>query len=466
MYDLIIIGAGTAGISAYNQAIKHTQNLLVINAEHWDTTCARVGCMPSKVLIAAANHMHDAQHLQNMGIDAQQQLSPTRVMQHIRQLRDHFTASTLKQVASWPTHHKRHGYARFITSQTVDVNGKPYSAKAFIVATGSTPRIDPAWQQTLGNLLLTTDNVFELNELPHSMAVIGSGVIALELAQAFSRLGVTVDVFARSQRIGALTHPDLQAQAQALFSKALLSQELNIYWQTVPHAVARSDHQAILDFEWQGQAQQKQYDAVLYATGRIPNLAQLGLAHVDATFADVSHLPIDPITAQLGQHPIYVVGDAHSTHPVQHEAARAGKMAARNALKIDALSEPVYTPVALNIVFSEPQQAIVGLSHAQLLQAGVPFVTGVADFTKQGRALVIQKNFGALQVYVDAATGTLLGAELLCSDAEHLAHLLAWAIQDGLNIEQLLQKPFYHPTVTEALRTALKHARRQMQLQN
>src|SRR5574344_1852117 len=111
MYDLIIIGAGTAGISAYKEAIKHTQNLLIINDGPWDTTCARVGCMPSKVLISAANRMHDIQHADQTALSFTGSIQTSSVMPHVRKLRDRFSAATLKDVDQWPDDHKISGKA-------------------------------------------------------------------------------------------------------------------------------------------------------------------------------------------------------------------------------------------------------------------------------------------------------------------------------------------------------------------
>jgi len=202
MYDIIIIGAGTAGIAAYKEAVKHTQNLLIINKGAWDTTCARVGCMPSKVLISAANRMHDIQTAEKVGLSITSKIDTSQIMQHVRMLRDHFTNAILKDVNSWTAKHKISGQAQFINHNTITVNGQKYQAKSFIVAVGSTPTFDPQWKEQLGDRLITSDQIFELEKLPQSLAVIGSGVIAIELAQAMQRLGVKTTVFARSRKVG------------------------------------------------------------------------------------------------------------------------------------------------------------------------------------------------------------------------------------------------------------------------
>ena len=456
MYDIIIIGAGTAGIAAYKQAIRHTQNLLIINAGEWDTTCARVGCMPSKVLISSANRMYEIQHAQTLGLNVESRIDTSAVMPHVRQLRDRFTAATLKDVQSWPAEHKISGQAKFVNANTVEVNGQHYQAKSFILAVGSTPSYDPEWKKELGDLLLTSDQIFELKQLPESLAVIGSGVIALELAQAMQRLGVAVTVFARSQKVGSLTSPKLQSLAQEL-----LTQELNIKFKTLPETIQKSAHQVELSYIEADETQHLNVDYLLVATGRKSHLDGLQLQQIDPEFADLKKLPIDPHSKQLADYPIFIVGDAHTSTPIQHEAAHEGRAAVNNCLNFPKVKNlKTLTPLA--IVFSQPEMATVGQSFKQLTEQNIDFVVGFASYERQGRALVLGKNHGAIEIYVDAQTHQLLGAELFCEAAEHLAHALSWLISEEVTLEQALDKPFYHPTLEEGLRTAFKHARRQL----
>ena len=170
MLDIIIIGAGTAGISAYQEAVKFTQNILIINDGAWDTTCARVGCMPSKVLISSANRMHDVQHTEEVALHVTMTIDTSKVMSHVRTLRDRFTRATLKEVDRWPEQHKISGRAHFVDAQTVEVNGQHYQAKSFILAVGSTPVYDKDWKTELQERLITSDQVFELDQLPQSIA--------------------------------------------------------------------------------------------------------------------------------------------------------------------------------------------------------------------------------------------------------------------------------------------------------
>ena len=456
MYDLIIIGAGTAGIAAYQQAVKSTQNLLIINDGPWDTTCARVGCMPSKVLISTANRMHNIQHADRVGLQVESKIDRSQVMQHVQKLRDRFTHSTLKTVESWPASHKIQGRARFVDAKTVEVNGQLYQAKSFILAVGSTPSFDPAWKNELGDRLITSDQIFELNALPKSLAVIGSGVIAIELAQAMQRLGVNTTVFARSRKVGVLTSPKLQQLAQTE-----ISAELEIKFEVLPTEVNYTNDQVEISFTENGQPKTLNVDYLLVATGRSSLLNTLKLENIDTSFTDLKHLPVDSETKQLADYPIFIIGDAYTDTPLQHEAAHEGKVSVKNALNFPTI-ESCKTLTPLGIVFSSPEMAMVGQNFKQLQSVPIDFVIGEVSYAKQGRALVLGKNHGAIEVYVDNTSRKLLGAELLTESTEHLAHLLAWMIAEQLTVDEILEKPFYHPTLEEGLRTALKHARRQL----
>ncbi|MEG2103366.1 MAG: dihydrolipoyl dehydrogenase [Flavobacterium sp.] len=457
MYDIIIIGAGTAGISAYKEAIKHTQNILIINDGSWDTTCARTGCMPSKVLISTSNRMHEIKSSSEVALRVAAKIDTSDVMQHVRELRDRFTRATLEEVNRWNDVHKISGKAHFIDSKTVQVNQKQYQAKNFIIAVGSTPTFNKDWKNELDDKLITSDQIFELETLPKSLAVIGSGVIAIELAQAMQRLGVKTTIFARSRKVGSLTSPKLQKIAQDI-----LSEELSIKFEILPEQVRKFRNKVKISYTENGNLNNVTVDYVLVATGRNSHLNSLNLEKINPEFTDLKKLPVDEKTKQLADYPIFIIGDAHTNSPIQHEAAHEGRATVYNCLKFPKLKN-IKTLTPLGIVFSQPEMAIVGQSFKQLTQSNIEFVTGIVSYEKQGRAMVLGKNKGAVEVYIDKTTRKFVGSELFVESAEHMAHLLSWIIAEDLTIDGILDKPFYHPTLEEGLRTAFKHARRQLE---
>ena len=458
--DVAIIGAGTAGMSAYRAALAHTPRVLVIEAGAYGTTCARVGCMPSKLLIAAAEVAHTIAHAGRFGVHG----GPLRVdgpavMARVRSERDRFVGFVVDAVAQWPAEHRLLGHARFVDDHTLQVGPVRVQAERIVIATGSSPALPTAWRDRLGELLIVNDDVFDWQDLPRSVAVMGTGVIGLELAQALHRLGVRVRLYGRGNRVGPLTDPALQALARRVFADAL---PLTLQ---ASHFDVRRDGGGVVVAAGAdaASAQQEHFDLLLAATGRRANVDQLGLAQT-ALPLDPSGIPVyDRRTGQVGNSAVFIAGDAGEDRPLLHEAADEGRIAGDNAGRFpDVRVRPRRAPLA--VVFSEPQMALAGASHAELLRAGVAFKTGSVSFEDQGRSRVIGRNQGALQVYAESATGRFLGAEMLGPAAEHIGHLLAWSVQRGDTVQQMLDSPFYHPVIEEGLRTALRNLQQALRM--
>jgi dihydrolipoamide dehydrogenase len=441
--DVAILGAGTAGMAAYRAARAHTDRVLLIEAEHYGTTCARVGCMPSKLLIAAgdaARAVHDAPRFGVMTEPAR--VDGRAVMDRVRSERDRFVGFVLETVQGWPEATRLFGHARFTAPGVLEVAGQTVQAKAVVIATGSRPVIPAGWRERLGSRLIVNDDVFDWVDLPRSVAVVGAGVIGLELALALHKLGVRLRLFARNDRVGPLTDPELQALARELFAEDL------------PLCLNATDLDPVLDGDEVVVAGER-FDLLLCAAGRHANLDDLGLEHLDLPRTPEGHPTLDRHTGQWGQAPVFVAGDATNDRPLLHEAADAGRIAGDNAARWPEVHHrPRRTPLA--VVFSDPQIAMAGASHAELTAAGMAFDTGRVSFADQGRSRVMLVNRGGLHVYAERNTGRLLGAEMIGPAAEHLGHLLAWSVQRGDTVRQMLDCPFYHPVVEEGLRTALR----------
>src|SRR5581483_6806537 len=206
-----IIGAGTAGLSAYSEVSKTTKNFVLINGGPSGTTCARVGCMPSKVLIQVANDFHRRHVLAREGIVGGENLriEHSKVLEYVRSLRDHFVRGIRESLEKLGDHYIQ-GYARFRDPTILEVEGQSIRAKQIIIATGSNPIVPAAWQ-TVPDRILTTDTLFEQDDLPSSMAVIGMGAIGVEMGQALARLGLHLIGLGRADQVAGLTDPEVNA---------------------------------------------------------------------------------------------------------------------------------------------------------------------------------------------------------------------------------------------------------------
>jgi dihydrolipoamide dehydrogenase len=300
--------------------------------------------------------------------------------------------------------------------------------------------------------VIHSDAVFEWTDLPGSVAVIGTGVIGLELGQALHRLGVEVHMFGRGGPVGPFTDPALRDYARKTFSKDFyLDPDANVT------SVQRVDAGVEIRFAGPGgQPRTLVVDHVIAATGRTPNVRNLGLENTSVAL-NARGVPLfDRFTLQCGDTHVFIAGDANDDLPLLHEAADEGRIAGQNAASFPHVTaQPRRAPLA--VVFTDPQLAVIGSRHADLDHANV--VTGEVSFEDQGRSRVMLRNRGLLHVYADATTGAFLGAEMIGPDAEHIAHLLAWSLQAGSSIERMLEMPFYHPVVEEGLRTALRDAK-------
>jgi dihydrolipoamide dehydrogenase len=451
--DVAIIGAGTAGLSAYRAAASQGQRTVLIEGGPYGTTCARVGCMPSKLLIAASEAAHMLQTAPGFGVHpGEVRIDGKAVMERVRRERDRFVGFVLEGVDSIPDADKLRGHARFTAPQTLQVDDHTVvNAKRIVIATGSTPtRL--ARLANAGPRGITSDDIFELADLPSSLAVIGTGVIGLELGQALHRLGVRVSFFARGGSVAQVTDPlVLHAATHAL------SEELDLRFQ---HQVvdARPDGDAVLltTRDAAGAERSERFEYVLTAVGRTPNVGAIGIEHTRLTL-DATGIPLfDRCTMQCGTSHIFIAGDADDERPVLPEAADQGRIAGDNAGRYPDV-RPGLRRTALTIAFTEPQIATLGPTYRELCASGMPkFAIGSVSFENQGRSRVMLQNRGLLRVYGEYGSGRFLGAEMIGPRAEHLGHLLAWACQARMTVDQMLAMPFYHPVVEEGVRTALR----------
>jgi dihydrolipoamide dehydrogenase len=448
--DVAVIGAGTAGLAAY-RAVKATgKRAVLIESGVHGTTCARVGCMPSKLLIAPAEAAHMLDRLPGFGmsVDGTLRIDGRAVMARVQRERDRFVGYVTRGVDEIPAEDKVAGFATFVDDHTLSIStGATIHAKAVVIATGSTPNFPPIWK-SLGDRLITNEQVFELPDLPKSVAVFGPGVIGLELGQALHRLGVRVKVFGRGGGIGAVGDLAILNEARKVIGG-------EIYLDTDAHAdVGRDGDEVVVEFKGlDGTDQVERFEYLLAATGRTPNVHRIGLEHT--TLACNAHaVPnFDRETLQCGHSSIFIAGDVNNDVPVLHEAADEGRIAGENAARFPAVKKGLRR-AQIAIMFTDPQIMMVGNGYRGAQR--VPHVIGAVSFEDQGRSRVMMRNQGLLHIYAEIGTGRFLGAEMVGPDAEHIAHLLSWALQMNCTIGQMLEMPFYHPVVEEGLRTALR----------
>lgn len=492
--DVAIIGAGTAGMTAYRILKKAGLSVLLIEKGAFGTTCARVGCMPSKLLISAAEKMSDLKSSYNFGFESMVKPNFERIFERVRTERDRFVKFTTDYVDTIPKNEILKKVVFFDDDGILSTfSGIKVHAKFYLVATGSQPAVPPNFRYQTNNLkhmkdpssyfyqgsIFTSDTIFEREfRSTEHIAVIGTGVIGLELGQAFDELGLNTTILGRDNNISNLTDPDVSHYAKELFKNKLQNfipnSSVNKYKSVFestgeysnylfyknldeqsPEIIDETDEDAILGTKIF-------VDSLLVATGRIPNTSVLKLKNAGVGLTDdLPNFDAETMFCLDDQNEpvnVLIAGDCTGVRPLLHDAANEGKAAAENIIR--ALNnEPIlkrYMGPPVTITFTNPGIATVGYSYNKLKDDLDNIKVGVASFEDQGRSRILHKNSGLIKVYADKNNDVFLGAEMICPDAEHFAHTLSWALGTGMTINQMLQLPFYHPTTFEGVRTALR----------
>lgn len=454
--DVVVIGGGTAGMGAFRNARLHTDNVYLIESHAFGTTCARVGCMPSKLLIAAAEARHHALHTDPFGVHLDKEsvtVNGEEVMNRVKSERDRFVGFVVSDVEEWPADKRIMGAAKFVDEHTVQIDDHTQiKADRIVIATGSRPVVLPQWQ-ALGDKVIINDDVFSWNTLPKRVAVFGPGVIGLELGQALHRLGVEVQIFGVSGSLGGISDPVVLDEAKTVFGEELV---LHLDAQTE----AKLNDQGEVEISWSENGESGVFtaDYLLAAVGRRPNVDNIGLENINIDLDDRGVPKAHPLTMQTSIPHIFIAGDASNQLPLLHEASDQGKIAGDNAGMYPNIKNGLRRS-HIGVVFTSPQIASIGLKYAQVMERYKNpecVVIGEVSFRNQGRSRVMLVNKGHMRVYAEQGTGLFIGAEIVGPAAEHLAHLLAWAHQQKMTIPQMLDMPFYHPVIEEGLRTALR----------
>lgn len=447
--DTVIVGAGSAGLSALREVRRYTDDFLLVNDGHWGTTCAAVGCMPSKALIEAANAFHRRLSFDEFGISGGEGLRADipAVLARVRRMRDGF----VKGPQSMPDKlgaRAMSGRARLLGPGQLEVNGEEIEARAIILAPGSRPVVPAPWRE-FEDRLLTTDSLFEQADLPRRIAVVGMGAIGVEIAQTLARLGLDVAGFDAAETLAGIDDKEVLDAF-----RPLIEAEIGLHLGAPAELEASGDAIVV-----RGAGGAFKADAVLVAIGRRPNIDGLGLDSLGVPLDDKGMPEIDPVSLRIGDLPVFLAGDANGFRPLLHEAADEGHIAGRLAAP-DAPVSGSCRRTALSIVFSSPQVARVGPPLSQMDAAST--VTGGADFSRQPRARMAQTAAGVLRVHAERESGRFLGAEMCVPGGEHLAHLLALAVERQMTVADMLAMPFYHPVLEEGLRGALRDLAREV----
>ncbi len=440
-----IVGAGTAGLNAMAQVRRKTGDFVFINGGALGTTCARVGCMPSKVAIQVAEDFHRRGIFKREGIAGGDGLTVDvdEAFEHVRDIRDILVDRVRGHSTDNMGDELIDGYARFVAPGVLEVNGEQIEAQNIVLAAGSTPVVPDAWKK-FGDRILTSDNLFEQEKWPGSMAVIGLGVIGLELGQALNRMGVSVTGFDLLDTVGGIADPEVLNTTLDIIGK-----EFPMFLGAAAEVTEEDDKLRVTSAE-----NSVLVDQVLVSMGRRSNLYSMDLEKSGLPLREDGLPEFNPNTGQVNGTRVFAAGDGNGYRQILHEAGTEGRIAGYNAVREKVTAFARTTPFA--IAFNDPNICSVGATFGELDPETI--VTGEMKFGPLGRGLVMGKNKGLLRLYARKVDGRLLGAAMVAPKGENLSHLLAWSIEQNLTVRDMIAMPFYHPTVEEALQGALRSA--------
>lgn len=338
------------------------------------------------------------------------------------------------------------GTARFLDPETVAVGQRRIRPRAVLLATGARPAV-PAIPGLTDVPYLTSTTALELEQVPASLVILGAGYVALELGQAFQRLGTTVTVLQRRPRL----LPDLDERLATGLHQRLAAEGMCFLLGTTVQRVERTDGGVRVVALRAGQEEVVEAEALLVATGRTPNTESLNLAAAGIA-TDERGAPLIEPTLRTTNPRVYAAGDVTLLPQFVYVAAAAGRLAARNALLAE--ERPLDLRAVPAVVFTDPQVATVGLSVAEAEAEGFSVVTGFAPAAAIARERVNLQDAGGVLVVADAATDRLLGAQAVASAAGELIDAATLAVASRLTLSDLREHLAPYLTSAEGLRLA------------
>jgi mercury(II) reductase len=451
-YNLVVIGAGTAGLVTAAGAGMLGAKVALIEKHLMGGDCTNVGCVPSKAMIRSARVAGELHRAKQYGIDVSQvTVDFSTVMERLRRVRTEISpndsAMRFQQEFGVDVFF---GEARFSGADTVEVAGQTLRFKKAAIATGSAPAELPIEGLKEAGYL-TNETVFSLTEKPDRLAVIGGGYIGCELAQTFRRLGSEVVLFQRGSRILDREDPDASNLVQQVF----IQEGMRLVLKSQIKRVERKDSVKVIYYEADGQENAVTVDEILVGAGRKPNIEGLNLEAVGVKTDPKKGVLIDDYLQTTNPH-IYAVGDVCMKWKFTHAADAAARILIQNALfsvaglgrkKLSSLVMPWCT-------YTDPEVAHVGLYPHEAQEQGIEIDTFCVSFNDVDRAIVDDETEGFLKIHVKQNTDKIVGATLVARHAGDIISQITLAMTNGIGLGAIANTIYPYPTQAEIIRKA------------
>jgi pyruvate/2-oxoglutarate dehydrogenase complex dihydrolipoamide dehydrogenase (E3) component len=442
-YDVAIIGGGSGGYAAARTTASAGLRTVVIEGgDQVGGLCILRGCMPTKALLYASEVMHLSRQAGIWGIHNEKTAYDfDQVMARKDRLIQEFADYRRQQLTDGRFNFIR-AMARFENQHTVALsNGQKLTARNFIISTGSI--VAPTPSHHLKNIgYITSDEALTLRKLPKSMIVLGGGAVAVEFAQFFLRFGVKVTLLQRSSHILRDFDTDAAKELERVFER----EGMEVYAATRLTDAWETGGMKGVAFDCAGKEIRVEAEEVLFALGRVPNTEPLNL--VQAGLDTSQHTIITNERMQTSIPHIYAVGDCTGPYEIVHIAIQQGEVAAHNIANPEKLRSMDYR-LLINIVFTEPQVATVGLTEKIAMLHHVPYLAASYAFSDHGKSLIMEAKDGFVKLLADPKSGEILGGCCVGPAGGELIHEIVAAMAKRMTVKELAAMPHYHPTLAE-----------------
>jgi len=446
-FDVIVIGAGSAGYAAARTLGGRGRKVGLVDKGPLGGLCILKGCMPSKTLLRSSEVLQLIREADELGLRVSS-VEPDfpAIMARRKLLVKGFQDYRVEGIHNAPNVALITGTARFLDSGAIEVEGARYEADRFIIATGSAPTIpDVPGLREAG--FITSDEALELSELPRSMVVLGGGVVALELGQFYARLGTKVTMLVRSGHILSQEDEDVQAGLEA----CLREEGMEILPYATPSRVEVANGKKILYAKIGESEMPLEVDEIFVAMGRRPNLEGLNLPAAGV----VTERGLIPVDAHMrtSNSTIYAAGDCVGDYNLVHVAIYQAEIAAGHILAGEGGAREADYRIVPYAIFTDPNFARVGISEREAESRGIAVVTGKYEFAELGKAECMGKSAmkGFVKLLACPDTGEILGAQILGPEGADLIHELIVAMEFRCTAERLMAIPHLHPTLAEII---------------
>jgi dihydrolipoamide dehydrogenase len=457
-YDVVVIGGGPGG---YVTAIKASQLGLKTACVEFDEdssgkvklggTCLNVGCIPSKSLLDSSYKFQQiSESFDEHGIKV---TKPSYDLNKMMQRKDEIVTKLTGGVAHLFKHNKVEsiqGKGKIISANEVEVTklkGKKQilKAKNIILATGSRPINIPSvpWN---GTTVVGSSGALEFNKTPKKLAIIGAGVIGLELGSVWSRLGAHVDIYEAEKSL----LPMLDDDVSRLIDREFRKQNLNIHLGTFVKGSKKTKKGVSLEIEIEGKVSNADYEKVIVAVGRRPFTENLLSESVNLSLDEKGFVPVNDF-CQTSIDNVYAVGDIVRGPMLAHKAMEEGVMVAE---RIAGKRMEVNYDLVPSVIYTHPEIAWVGKTEKDLKAENIDYKKGSFPFSASGRALASGDSVGFVKMLADKETDEVLGVQIFGNSASEILQQGLIGMEFSASSEDFGLTMFSHPTVSEALHEA------------